>query len=87
MVLNATNIYLRITLWVSRVNLIIQCSRFSGIMLHKFVKIIISLSDIKMGSCGVQCHFQQYFSYIVMNIIIGGGNRSTKRKPLTNFNT
>ena len=28
-------------------------------------------------------HFQQYFSYIVAVSFIGGGNRSTRRKPLT----
>ena len=27
--------------------------------------------------------FQQYFSYIVVVGVIGGGNRSTRRKPLT----
>jgi hypothetical protein len=38
-------------------------------------------------------HFQQYFSYIVAVTFIGGGNRSTRRKPptcrksLTNFST
>jgi hypothetical protein len=31
----------------------------------------------------VYCHFQQYFSYIVAVSFIGGGNRSTLRKPLT----
>jgi hypothetical protein len=42
---------------------------------------------------GVSCHFQQYFSYIVAVSFIGGGNRSTRRKPptypksLTNFIT
>ena len=30
-----------------------------------------------------QCHFQQYFSYIVVVCFIGGGNRSTWRKPPT----
>jgi hypothetical protein len=28
-------------------------------------------------------HFQQYFSYIVAVRFIGGGNRSTRRKPPT----
>jgi hypothetical protein len=28
-------------------------------------------------------HFQQYFSYIVTVSFIGGGNRSTQRKPST----
>jgi len=28
-------------------------------------------------------HFQQYFSYIVAVSFIGGGNRSTRRKPST----
>jgi len=42
---------------------------------------------------GVYRHFQQYFSYIVAVSFIGGGNRSTRRKPptccksLTNFIT
>ena len=37
---------------------------------------------------GVQCHFQQYFIYIMMVSFIGGGNRRkplTCRKSLTNF--
>ena len=37
--------------------------------------------------CGVYHHFQQYFSYILAVSFIGGGNRSTQRKPLTNFIT
>jgi hypothetical protein len=37
----------------------------------------------KVMVCGVQCHFQQYFSYIKASSFIGGGNRSTGRKPLT----
>jgi hypothetical protein len=42
---------------------------------------------------GVECHFQQYFSYIVAISFIGGGNWSTEKKPqtcrksLTNFIT
>ena len=42
---------------------------------------------------GVQRHFQQYFSYIVVVSFISGGNPSTQRKPLicrkslTNFIT
>jgi len=32
---------------------------------------------------GVQCHFQQYFSYIMAVSFIGGGNRSSQRKPWT----
>ena len=32
---------------------------------------------------GVRRHFQQYFRYIVAVSFIGGGNRSTQRKPLT----
>jgi hypothetical protein len=42
---------------------------------------------------GVQRQFQQFFSYIVAVSFIGGGNRSTRRKPptcrksLTNFIT
>jgi hypothetical protein len=32
---------------------------------------------------GVKRHFQQYFSYIVVVSFIGGGNRSTRRKPET----
>jgi len=30
---------------------------------------------------GAYHHFQQYFSYIVAVSFIGGGDRSTKRKP------
>jgi hypothetical protein len=42
---------------------------------------------------GAQCHFQQYFIFIVVIGFIDGGNRSTRRKPptgrksLTNFIT
>ena len=36
---------------------------------------------LKFKGCGVQCHFQQYFSYIVAASFIGRGNRSTRRKP------
>jgi len=32
---------------------------------------------------GVECHFQHYFSYIMVVSSIGGGNRTTRRKPLT----
>jgi hypothetical protein len=32
---------------------------------------------------GVQCHFQQYISYIVVVSFIGGGNWNTRRKLLT----
>jgi hypothetical protein len=32
---------------------------------------------------GVLRHFQQYFSYIVVVSFIGGGNRSSQRKPLS----
>jgi hypothetical protein len=32
---------------------------------------------------GVYHQFQQYFSHIVVVSFIGGGNRSTLRKPLT----
>jgi len=31
---------------------------------------------------GILRHFQQYFSSIVAVSFIGGGNRSTRRKPL-----
>jgi len=32
---------------------------------------------------GVECHFEQYIGYIVAVSLIGGGNRSTRRKPPT----
>ena len=32
---------------------------------------------------GVECNFQQYFSYIVAISLNGGGNRSARREPLT----
>ena len=35
----------------------------------------------------VQCHFQQYLSYIAEVSFIGGGNWRTRRKSLTNFIT
>jgi hypothetical protein len=47
---------------------------------------ICSLDKVKDN--GVQCHFQQYFIYIMMVSFIGGGNRRkplTCRKSLTNF--
>ena len=31
---------------------------------------------------GVQHHFQQYLSYIVVVSFIGGGNKRTRRKPI-----
>ena len=34
---------------------------------------------------GVEGHFRQYFSYIVVVSFIGGGNHSIQRKPLTNI--
>ena len=48
---------------------------------------------VRVWDYGVQRHLQQYFSYIVVVSFIGGGNRSTRRKPptgrksLTNFIT
>jgi len=32
---------------------------------------------------GVYRHFQQYFNHIVAVSFIGGGNRTTRRKPST----
>jgi hypothetical protein len=49
--------------------------------------------DYKDVAYGIKRHFQQYFSYILAVSFIGGGNRSTRRKPttcrksLTNFIT
>jgi hypothetical protein len=34
---------------------------------------------------GVQRHFQQYFSYIVAAIFIGGGNQSTRNNIVQNL--
>jgi len=34
------------------------------------------------GGYGAKRYFQHYFSYIVVVSFIGGGNRSTRRKPL-----
>jgi hypothetical protein len=36
---------------------------------------------------GVYRHFQHYFSHIMAVSFIGGGNQSTRGKPLTNFIT
>ena len=41
-------------------------------------KFLVRLSKLVYG---VQCHFQQYYSYIVVVSFIGGGNQSTRRKP------
>jgi hypothetical protein len=47
----------------------------------------------KSMAYGDSRHFQKYFSYILVVSFIGGGNRSTQRKPptfcksLTNFIT
>ena len=38
---------------------------------------------IEGKNCGVQRHFEQHFSYIVVVSFIGGGNRSIRRKPPT----
>ena len=46
----------------------------------------IGLSSITIQNIqgyGVQRYFQQYFSYIMAVSFIGGGNRSTRRKPPT----
>ena len=40
-------------------------------------------SHLKRLLGGVECHFQQYLSYIVAVSFIGGGKWSTWRKPLT----
>jgi hypothetical protein len=56
---------------------------------------IIAIAHVtkKSMAYGDSRHFQKYFSYIVVVSFIGGGNRSTKRKPptgrksLTNFIT
>ena len=38
-------------------------------------------SKIRCKAYGVERHFQKYFDYIVAVSFIGGGNRSTRRKP------
>ena len=38
---------------------------------------------VYVGGDGVYRHVQQYFSYIVEVSLIGGGNRSIRRKPQT----
>ena len=38
---------------------------------------------LRGGIYDVLCHFQQYFSYILTVSFIDGGNRSTRRNPLT----
>jgi hypothetical protein len=45
---------------------------------------LVELNRLRFGLVhGVECHFQQYFSYIVVIRFIGGGNQSTQRKPPT----
>ena len=73
-----------------------------GILLYLFIKCLIFwcvvlLENLVMWLLSITCllfgHFQQYFSYIMAVNFIGGGNRSTLRKPptchksLTNFIT
>ena len=40
-----------------------------------------TLTNIVRLFDGVKPHFQQYFWYIVAVSFIGGGNRSTRRRP------
>jgi hypothetical protein len=40
-------------------------------------------SDHRGEGYGIYRHFQQYISYILAVSFIGGGNRSTRRKPST----
>jgi len=44
-------------------------------------KLSLRIVFVFLFVCGVLCHFQHYFSYIVMISFIGGGNWSTRRKP------
>jgi hypothetical protein len=52
-----------------------------------------TIKPLDLGFYGVSCHFQQYFSNIMVVSFIGVGNPSTQRKPpscctsLTNFIT
>ena len=43
------------------------------------------INEIKWFGLGLWClmHFQQYFSYIVAVIFIGGGNRTNLKKQMT----
>jgi hypothetical protein len=61
---------------------------------EKLLKVVCNKHPLNKGKgYGVYHHYQQYFSYIVAVSFIGGGNRSTQRKPatcrksLTNFIT
>ena len=58
------------------------------LMLVFLIKICIVLYCIVLYCIGVtvmivECHFQQYFRYIVALSFIGGGIRGTRRKPQT----
>ena len=48
--------------------------------IYYYLTVLYMIRGSGLGDC-VLCHFQQYFSYIVAVTKIGGGNRSTKRKP------
>ena len=54
-----------------------------GIKLKLYAKFYYNdmLCCNKKGGYDVTCHLQRYFSYIVAVNFIGGGNRSTRRKP------
>ena len=71
---------------------------FNCITMSSFTTYAVSTLDLNYSvnmvyGCGVECHFQQYFSYVVAVSFIGEGNQSTWRKPqtchklLTNFIT
>jgi hypothetical protein len=58
-----------------------RCWKFIFPTLIKLTIIIVEKRGV--GGNGIQCHFQQYFSYIVAISFIGGGNQNTQRKPPT----
>ena len=56
---------------------------YTKIIRIKKVYMFIVLKSMCFGGKGIKCHFQQYFSYIVVVRFIGGGSLKMPRKPLT----
>jgi hypothetical protein len=67
-------------LFVDMVRILLARQRYSHFLQPKYVGKYISY---KMIDFGVQRHFQQYFSYIVVTSFSVGKSRSTRREPLT----
>jgi hypothetical protein len=50
-------------------------------IITELIEILCNVVEERNSGYSVLRHFQQYFSYVVVVSFIGGGNRSTLRKP------